>query len=260
MNRNFNLEVIPGLYLNNKFKEVVYTQIRISPLKNRGKYVYSDLSFVLWPEVITKLAGVKYPDYLDQSFYRPLGASTATYLPFKKFSDDRLVPTEYDDVFRKVLLKNSVDDEASAVLGGVSGNAGLFSSANDLAKIVQMYLQEGTYGGKEYFKNSTFRQFNQIQFPQNRRGLGFDKPSLEDPKVDKQNKYPCTSASPQSFGHSGFTGTFFWADPSNGLVYIFLSNRVNPTRENNKLSELNIRTGILQSVYDQLNAVPSAKY
>jgi beta-N-acetylhexosaminidase len=256
---NFDLEVIPGLYLNNKFKDFVYAQILKSPLKNRGKYLYSDLSFLLWPEVITKLSGIKYTDYLDEYFYKPLGASTTTYLPFKKFSDDRLVPTEEDAVFRKVLLKNSVDDEAAAVLGGVSGNAGLYSSANDLAKIVQLFLQEGSYGGKVYFKRSTFRQFNQTQFPQNRRGLGFDKPSLEDIQVDKKNKYPCFSASPQSFGHSGFTGTFFWADPFNGLLYIFLSNRVHPSRENNKLSELNIRTEILQVVYDQLNQVQITK-
>jgi CubicO group peptidase (beta-lactamase class C family) len=251
----FDSEVAPGMYLDSRFKKNVYKAIRISPLETRGKYVYSCLSFIIAPEVITKLSGMKYTEYLDKNFYRPLGATTVTYQPSRKFSDDQVVPTEYDAIFRKRLVHNSVHDEASAVLGGISGNAGLFASANDLAKIVQMYVQFGTYGGKEYLKRATIEEFNRVQFPQNnnRRGLGFDKPLIDNQKFDRANAYPCPAVSPQSFGHSGFTGTFFWADPSNGLIYIFLSNRVNPTRDNNKLSEMNVRTEILQTVYEQLN-------
>ena len=253
-NRHFDLEVAPGMYLDSRFKKHVYKAIRKSPLQTRGKYVYSCLSFIISPEVITKLSGMKYTDYLDKNFYRPLGATTLTYRPFLKFSGDQIVPTEYDSLFRKRLIHGSVHDEASAVLGGISGNAGLFASANDLAKIVQMYLQFGTYGGMEYLKRSTIEEFNRVQFPQNnnRRGLGFDKPLLDNQKFDRQNAYPCPAVSPLSFGHSGFTGTFFWADPSNGLIYIFLSNRVYPTRENNLLSELNVRTEILQLISEEL--------
>jgi CubicO group peptidase (beta-lactamase class C family) len=253
-NEKFGLEVTPGLYLDSRFKKRVYKAIRKSPLETRGKYVYSCLSFIIAPEVISKLAGMKYTDYLDQNFYRPLGATTVTYNPFRKFSEDQIVPTEYDALFRKRLVHGSVHDEASAVLGGISGNAGLFASANDLAKLVQMYVQYGTYGGKQYLKRSTLETFNTVQFPQNhnRRALGFDKPLIDNQKYDRNNAYPCPAATPQSFGHSGFTGTFFWADPSNGLIYIFLSNRVNPTRENNKISDLNVRTEILQVMYEEL--------
>ncbi len=253
----FNLEVSPGLYLNNRFKEHVYKAIRKSPLHSRGKYIYSDLFFVMAPAVITRLSGLNYTDYLDQNFYRPLGATTVTYLPSQKFPDDQIIPTEYDSYYRKRLIHSSVHDESAAVLGGISGNAGLFASANDLAKIVQMYVQYGTYGGKEYLKRATIEEFNRVQFPKNnnRRGLGFDKPLIDNKKFDRENSYPCPAVSPQSFGHSGFTGTFFWADPANELIYIFLSNRVYPTRENNKISELNVRTDILQIVYEQLKGV-----
>ncbi|MCX6237259.1 MAG: serine hydrolase [Bacteroidia bacterium] len=250
----YNLEVAPGLYLNSKFKNKVFKAIRKSPLKTRGKYVYSDLSIILTPEIIEKLSGMKFTDYLDQNFYGPLGATTITYLPSHKFSNDQIVPTEYDAIYRKELVHGSVHDESAAVFGGIAGNAGLFASANDLAKLVQMYVQFGTYGGKQYLKKSTLEEFNRVQFPQNnnRRGLGFDKPLIDNQKLDKHQAYPCPSATPQSFGHSGFTGTFFWADPSNGLVYIFLSNRVYPTRNNNKISDLNVRTEILQVMYDEI--------
>ena len=253
----FNLEVAPGLYLDKGFNKHVYKAIRKSPLNSRGKYVYSDLFFVMAPAVITRLSGMNYTDYLDQNFYRPLGATTVTYRPSRKFSDDQIVPTEYDNYYRKRLIHGSVHDESSAVLGGISGNAGLFASANDLAKIVQMYVQFGTYGGRKYLNHSTMEEFTRIQFPQNknRRALGFDKPLIDNQKFDRENSYPCPAVSPQSFGHSGFTGTFFWADPSNGLIYIFLSNRVFPTRENNKISEMNVRTDILQLVCEQLNRI-----
>ena len=250
----YNLEVAPGLYLKSNFKNKVFKAIRKSPLKTRGKYVYSDLSVILTPEVIEKLSGVKFVDYLYQNFYHPLGATTITYLPLRKFSEDQIVPTENDVNYRKRLVHSSVHDESAAVLGGIAGNAGLFASANDLAKLVQMYLQSGTYGGKQYLKKSTVEEFTRVQFPQNnnRRGLGFDKPLIDNQKFDKSKAYPCPGASPQSFGHSGFTGTFIWADPSNGFIYIFLSNRVFPTRDNNKISELNVRTDILQVVYDEI--------
>jgi len=256
-NSRYSLEVAPGLFLNNRFKKHVYKAIRKAPLQSRGKYVYSDLFFVLAPEVITRLSGVNYSDYLDHHFYLPLGATTLTYLPTRKFTDDQIIPTEYDHYYRKRLIHGSVHDESAAVLGGISGNAGLFASANDLAKIIQMYIQSGSYGGRQYLSKSTMEEFSRIQFPQNnnRRGLGFDKPLIDNQKLSRENSYPCLAVSPQSFGHSGFTGTFFWADPSNGLIYIFLSNRVFPTRENNKIGELNVRTDILQEIYDQLNSI-----
>jgi CubicO group peptidase (beta-lactamase class C family) len=251
----YDLEVAPALYLDSKFRSKVNKTIRKSPLKSRGKYVYSDLSIILTPEIVTKISGMNFTDYLDQNFYGPLGATTITYHPTRKFSIDQIVPSEYDSTYRKRLVQGSVHDESAAVFGGVAGNAGLFASANDLAKLVQMYVQYGTYGGKQYLKKSTLEEFNRVQYPQNnnRRGLGFDKPAIDNEKLDANKAYPCPGTTPQSFGHFGFTGTFFWADPSNGLVYIFLSNRVYPTRRNNNISDLNVRTDILQVMYDELH-------
>ncbi|MEI6139745.1 MAG: glycoside hydrolase family 3 N-terminal domain-containing protein [Mariniphaga sp.] len=255
-NDKFSLEIAPGLYLKSNYENQVYKSIRKSPLKTRGKYVYSDLSIILTPQVVSKLSGMKFTDFLDQNFYSPLGATTVTYQPLQKFQYDQVVPTEYDSLYRRRLVHGTVHDESAAVFGGVAGNAGLFASANDLAKLVQMYVQYGTYGGKQYLKKSTLETFNTVQYPQtkNRRALGFDKPLIDNQKYNKHDAYPCQSATPESFGHSGFTGTFFWADPTNGLIYIFLSNRVYPTRANNQISDLNVRTEILQVMYEEIAA------
>ena len=254
-NDRYNLEIAPGLFLRSSYESQVYKSIRKSPLKTRGKYVYSDLSIILTPQIVTKLSGMKFTEYLDKNFYKPLGATTVTYQPLQKFQYDQIVPTEYDSLYRKRLVHGTVHDESAAVFGGVAGNAGLFASANDLAKLVQMYVQYGTYGGKQYLKKSTIETFNKVQYPPaNRRALGFDKPLIDNQKYDKEKAYPCQSATPESFGHSGFTGTFFWADPTNGLIYIFLSNRVYPTRANNQISDLNVRTGILQVMYEEIAA------
>ena len=248
------LEVAKGLYLDNRFPETVYKTIRKSALKSRGTYVYSDLPFVMTPKITSDISGVSFISTLDDNFYNPLGAYRITYNPDKKFTDDELIPTEKDNYYRKQQLLGTVHDESSAVLGGISGNAGVFASINDLAKLYQMYLQMGTYGGREYLKESTMKEFSRVQFPQNknRRGLGFDKPSLNNAQLSEKAAYPIKAASPESFGHSGYTGTFVWIDPKYQLVYIFLSNRVFPTRDNNKISDLNIRTEIQRVIYENM--------
>lgn len=250
----YNLMVTPGMYLKDDFRKYVYKTIRLSPLKDRGKYVYSDLFFVMSPELIQNVSGKNYVKYLDSCFYKPLGAGTITYQPTKKFSIDRIVPTEKDEYYRKRLLQGSVHDEAAAVLGGISGNAGLFGSANDLAKLLQMYLNEGSYGGEQYIREETFREFNRVQFPQNnnRRALGFDKPLPNNSTLSLKDSYPSPYASPESFGHSGYTGTFFWVDPKYKLVYIMLANRVYPNRSHNKLLELSIRTKVQHAIYESM--------
>ena len=156
-----------------------------------------------------------------------------------------------DNYYRKQQLLGTVHDESAAVLGGISGNAGLFASANDLAKLLQMYLQMGSYGGLKYLKESTIKEFSRVQFPQNnnRRGMGFDKPLLNNSGLSEKEAYPIKAASPESFGHSGYTGTFVWVDPKYGLIYVFLSNRVFPSRENNRISDLNVRTEIQRIIY-----------
>jgi len=248
------LQVARGLYLENSFPEHVYNSIRKSKLKSRGTYVYSDLPFVMTPSITSSISGKSFVEELDNHFYKPLGAYRITYNPLFKYSDNEIIPTELDNYYRKQQLLGTVHDESAAVLGGISGNAGLFASANDLAKLLQMYLQMGNYGGRQYLKESTLKEFTRVQFPENknRRGLGFDKPSLNNNELTEKNAYPIKAVSPESFGHSGYTGTFVWIDPQYNLVYIFLSNRVFPTRDNNKITTLNVRTEIQRIVYDNL--------
>ncbi len=251
---DYQLEVAPGLFLKNKFKKRIYKDIRKSKLNPPGKYVYSGLSFLLIPQLTKDLSGQAYTEFLDDNFYHPLGAYNVTYNPLDKFPKDQIVPTEYDAYYRKRQVQGTVHDEAAAVFGGVAGNAGLFANANDLAKLIEMYMQMGIYGGEQYLSNATMKEFTRVQFPENdnRRGLGFDKPLLNNNEVSPEKAYPCPGASPESFGHFGFTGTFVWADPTHDLIYIFLSNRVYPTRERNMLGKLNVRTNILQAFYDEI--------
>lgn len=246
--------VAPGIYLDNRFQKEVNREIRKTPLKNRGTYVYSDLPLVITPQIVQHVSGTDFQTYVETNFYRPLGAYELTYLPLKKFIRDRIVPTENDQYYRYQQLQGTVHDESAAVLGGISGNAGLFASANDLAKLMQMYLQMGTYGGKQYVSEASLKEFTRVQFPQNnnRRGLIFDKPSLNIKSLKPAEAYPCPEVSPESFGHSGYTGTFAWMDPACGLVYIFLSNRVYPTRNNNLISDLNVRTELLSAIYKNM--------
>jgi CubicO group peptidase (beta-lactamase class C family) len=189
---------------------------------------------------------------LNQEFYKPLGASSTGFKPYERFPIPQIAPTEDDQTFRKELLQGYVHDEMAAVMGGVSGNAGLFSNANDLAKVMQMYLQSGYYGGKQYISPHTIEEFTKVQFPQtsNHRALGFDKPN---PSISGQNnKFPAADASAESYGHTGFTGTFTWVDPENQLMFIFLSNRVYPNRSHSAISDLNIRPAMHQAIYDAI--------
>jgi CubicO group peptidase (beta-lactamase class C family) len=195
-----------------------------------------------------------YDEYIKTTFFRPLGAWTLTYNPYLHFPLTEIIPTENDDFFRNERLRGFVHDEGAAMLGGISGNAGLFSTTNDLAKVFQMYLQKGYFGGRRYISEETINEFIRRQFPngKNRRALGFDKPLVDNHKNKLEDAYPAVSASLNSFGHTGYTGTMAWADPDNGILFIFMSNRVHPTRENLQLFNLNIRTAMYQSIYDCL--------
>lgn len=250
----FNVRVSPNLYMNYHFRTIMYDTIRDSKLLPRSKYLYSGLSFYLYPDIITNLTGESYEKYLKENFYKPLGASTITYNPYKYFPMKDIIPTEKDELFRMETIRGYVHDEGAAMMGGISGNAGLFGTTNDLAKLFQMYLQKGYFGGRRYISEQTINEFTKIQYPQNenRRGLGFDKPFIDNNENSLEDAYPAIDASVNSFGHSGFTGTFAWADPDNGLLYIFMSNRVHPTRENQKLYDLNIRSSMHQAIYDCL--------
>lgn len=248
--RRFPIKVAHNLYIHRKYAKKIYKEIEKSPLNEKPGYVYSDLSFILAPLVVQNITGQDFETYLKKNIYEPIGASTLTFNPYKYYAPRRIVPTEYDSLFRKQLLHTTVHDEGAAMLGGVSGHAGLFGNANDVAKLMQLYLQDGNYAGKTYIGGNAVSEFSKCQFCDqgNYRALGFDRPS----KPGAQNSNAAPSAPVQSFGHSGFTGTYTWVDPVNNLVYVFLSNRVHPTRENNLLGKLNTRTNALQVVYDAI--------
>ncbi|MDQ0969602.1 CubicO group peptidase (beta-lactamase class C family) [Flavobacterium sp. W4I14] len=226
------------------FKDFMWPKMLNSPIKTRGKYVYSDISMYVMKDIVEHISEEPLNQYTYENFYKPLGMQTAGFLPRNRFKPEQIIPTEMDTYFRKTLLVGYVHDQGAALAGGVSGHAGLFASANDLAIIYQMLLNRGTYGGVEYFKNSTVDMFTSKQSNVSRRGLGFDR---WDPDTTKH--YPSELASPQTYGHTGYTGTCVWVDPSRGLVYVFLSNRVNPT-VTDKLSNLKIR-GRIQDVVNK---------
>jgi CubicO group peptidase (beta-lactamase class C family) len=232
----FPTKIVDNLFLRKDyFKNVTWPRMLASPLKTRGKYVYSDLSMYFMKEIEETITATPLNVFVQQNFYNPLGMQTAGFLPLQRFPKDRIIPTENDETFRKTLLIGYVHDQGAGMLGGVSGHAGLFASANDLGILYQMILNKGTYGGIQYFKPETVDLFTSQQSPVSRRGLGFDR---RDPEASKH--YPSELATPETFGHTGYTGTCFWVDPKNNMVYIFLSNRVNP-KVSDKLSSLQIR-------------------
>ncbi len=246
----FDSQVAENLWIHNSMRKVIFKAIEDSPLREKKEYVYSDLSYFLAPQIIERLTGTNWEGWLKDNFYKKLGANTLTYNAKDRFALDQIVPTEYDSLFRKNLIHGRVHDEGASMLDGISGHAGLFGNANDLAKLMQMYLNKGIYGGVRYLNESTLNQWTAYPFSEaenSRRGIGFDKADRK-----KAGISTAVSASDESFGHSGFTGTYTWVDPKYNLVYVFLSNRVYPTRNNSKLSDLNVRTNILEEVYKAL--------
>ena len=244
----FSIKVAENLYLRTDYKDTIFKLIAEAPQREILEYKYSGLPFYLFKDYMERV----YEEPMDQlnhdNFYGPLGATTLVYNPLNKFPKSRIVPTEEDAFFRHQLLHGTVHDEGAAMMGGISGNAGLFGTSNDVAKMMQMYLQRGYYGGESYFKPESFDKFNRRYFEDKgvRRGLGFDKPQLDDSMAT------CGCISFKSFGHSGYTGTYTFADPETEIVYVFLSNRVYPTRENNKLGEADIRTVVQQLIQEAI--------
>lgn len=238
----FPLPVANGLWGSRALPGRIYQGVAASPLNARPGYVYSDFSFMLYPYYVQQATGQPFDRFLEQEIYGPLGATTLGFNPLRRFSLGRIAPTEYDSLFRHALVHGTVHDENAAMLGGVSGHAGLFGTANDLAKLVQLYLWQGRYGGQQLIKSEAVAAYTACQFcPDNRRGLGFDKPDPKNPALNAAR-----SASPRSYGHTGFTGTYFWVEPDKDLFVILLTNRVNPTRRNGKLGELGVRAALLQ--------------
>ena len=245
----FNIKVAEDLYIRKTYKDSIYKYIKEADQREKEGYRYSDLGYYLFKEVLEEKYEKSLDQLVDQQFYKSLGADRMTYLPLKKFHKSVIVPTEKDDYYRNQLVHGYVHDMGAAMLGGVAGHAGLFANANDVAKIMQMYLQKGFYGGRRYLKSETIDKFNTRYYEDKnvRRGLGFDKPQLN-PRV----KATCGCVSDESFGHSGFTGTYTWADPKSEIVYVFLSNRVYPNMKNRGLIRTNMRTKIQQLIQDAI--------
>lgn len=246
---NFDIKVADNLFITNTYKDSIFKYIKLADQRENPGYKYSDLGYYIFKEALELNYQKPMNILADDSFYKALGANRTSYLPLEKFSKNDIVPTEKDTYYRNQLVQGYVHDMGAAMLGGVSGHAGLFANANDVAKIMQMYLQKGFYGGKRYLKTETIDKFNHRYYSDQkvRRGLGFDKPQLN-PDV----KATCGCVSDESFGHSGFTGTYTWADPKSEIVYVFLSNRVYPTMENRGLVKSNARTKIQQIIQDAI--------
>ncbi len=243
------IRVAENLYIRSDWEDTMYKRILTSKLGPAGKYVYSDNDFIFMGKIVEALSGQTLDQYAYTNFYQPLALTTTGFKPRERFPVSRIAPTEQEVPFRRQLLRGDVHDPGAAMFGEVSGHAGLFSDAYDLAVIMQMLVNGGTMGGHQYLKKETIDYFTAYHSDISRRGLGFDKPEKDN--ASRKEPYPCLSVSHATFGHTGFTGTCVWADPVNQLVFIFLSNRVNP-QESSRLSSLNVRGNIMEDIYQAL--------
>jgi beta-glucosidase-like glycosyl hydrolase/CubicO group peptidase (beta-lactamase class C family) len=243
----FSVQVADSMYIADSYSAGLQDRILQTGLRSAKEYKYSDLGYYFIKDIIESKTKMSLDRFTDSTLYSPLGLKTMGYLPLSKFTRDAIAPTEYDLRYRMQLVQGHVHDQGAAMLGGVGGHAGLFSNAQDLAVLMQMFMNDGYYGGKQYISGETLNYFTSCHYCDEgvRRGIGFDKPTRE-----LNNGPSCNSASSNSFGHTGFTGTICWADPDHDIVYVFLSNRVYPNAENKKLVEMDIRTRIHQVIYD----------
>ena len=250
-NDSFGVKVAENLFMLNSWKDTMYQRILQSPLTAKDKYVYSDNDFIFLAKVVEAVCGVPLDEYVKEQFYAPLQLTSAGFKPREHLQLNRIAPSENEAIFRKQLLRGNVHDPGAAMFGGVAGHAGLFSDAYDIAIIMQMLLNGGSFNGKHYLKKETIDYFTAYHSTVSRRGFGFDKPEKDN--ATRPEPYPSISVSPLTFGHTGFTGTCVWADPAHNLTYVFLSNRVTPDGgANTKLYKLNVRTTIQEIIYGAL--------
>lgn len=249
--RRYSIKVSDGKYLHQRYSKKMAQAIKQSELGEKT-YRYSGIIFYLMPEMIEKFTNRNFEDQLYQEIYNPIGIERLRYRPMDHFDKSDIVPTELDTIFRNILVHGIVHDEGAAMMNGISCNAGLFGNAIDLAKLGNLYAHYGQHDGNSIINSESVKLFGSaINSDQgNRRGIGWDKPLLE---LDPEWIGPCgPSASPNSFGHSGFTGTYMWIDPDEELVFVFLSNRVHPNRANRKLYNMNLRQLIHEACYNSL--------
>ncbi|MBR5638695.1 MAG: serine hydrolase [Muribaculaceae bacterium] len=246
--REFNIAIAEGIYGGKVTYDSIMARIYHSKLRPNKNYCYSCLNFCLLADALQNITHTDMDAYLDKNIFGKLGAYHTTYRPLNKFAPDDIAYTEVDTYLRKQHIHGYVHDELAAFSGGVQGNAGLFSNANDLAKLFQMWLNGGEYGGVTFYKRSTVDTFLKSKSPRSHRGLGFDKPNLK----NKDASSTCDEATSETVGHTGFTGTCYWIDPKNDMIYIFLSNRVCPTRDNPAFSRVSARSHIHSLLYQSI--------
>jgi CubicO group peptidase (beta-lactamase class C family) len=235
--------------MNSEWIDTMWNRIVYSPLENRGKYVYSDLDFILLQKAVEQISKQSLDNFVYKEFYMPLGMKSTAFNAKIKLPKAEIAPSEIDNYFRHQVVQGYVHDMGAAMFGGVSGHAGIFSTPNDIGILFQMLLNGGVYNGKRYFQKSTVDLFTSKNSFISRRGLGFDKPET---KSGKGNPC-CDNASSKTFGHQGFTGTCVWADPESNLIFVFLSNRTYPTADNKLInSSWNVRENAQQYIYNAL--------
>lgn len=244
----FNIEAADGIFVGKETLDTIMSRIYNIKLRDSKRYNYSCLNFCLLKNMEENVTGRPHNEWVDETIFAPLGAYTTCYRPLEKWGKQNIAPTEKDNYLRRQTVHGYVHDETANFSGGVQGNAGLFSNANDLAKLCQMWLNGGEYGGERILSEKTVKLFTTSKSPTCRRGLGFDKPD----KRNEKNSPTCREASAATYGHTGFTGTCFWVDPDSQLIYIFLCNRVNPTRNNSAFSQLSIRPRIFSEIYEAM--------
>jgi beta-N-acetylhexosaminidase len=246
----FTVRVADNVYMRNDWNDTMFSRILKSPLGAKNKYVYSDNDFIFLGKIVEQLSGMTLDQYVLKTFYGKMGMASTGFKPRTRFPKDLIVPTETEKHFRRQTTQGDVHDEGASMFGGVAGHAGLFSNAYDLSLLYQMLLNGGELNGERYLKPETIKLFTSYSSDISRRGLGFDKPEKDN--ATRKEPYPASLVSPETYGHTGFTGTCVWVDPKSEIVYIFLSNRVYPTRNNNKLGQMLIRGKIQDAIYRAL--------
>jgi beta-N-acetylhexosaminidase len=245
---DFDVRVCENMYIKRAWTDKIWQQIYASEVAANPKYKYSDLGFITFAKTIKAITGEPIDVYTQKNLYEPLGMAHTTFKPLEKFDKSQIIPSENDQYWRHSVLQGDVHDMAAAMIGGVSGHAGLFSNAHDVATFFQMLLQNGNYAGKQYIAPETVKLFTTRVAGSTRRGLGFDMKDLASAKIENVTH----KVSDQCFGHTGFVGQSVWADPKHDLIYIFLSNRTFPTMDNKKLNDGQWRTKIHDVIYRAL--------
>ncbi|MBO5053677.1 MAG: serine hydrolase [Muribaculaceae bacterium] len=245
----FETEAAKGIWVGQAAYDTIMGRIYNIPLRKNKNYNYSCLNFCLLMNAEQNVTGLPHDQYVSEKIWRPLGMTTMSYRPTETHPKSQIAPTEKDNYLRRQTVHGYVHDETAAFSGGLQGNAGLFSNADDIAKMCQMWLNGGTYGGERILSTKTVNLFTTSKSPTCRRGLGFDKPD----KVNPDWSPTTDMASPETYGHLGFTGTVFWVDPANDMFMIFLTNRVNPTRDNDAFNETYLRADLYKQLYLNLN-------